>query len=174
MRQPYRIMNDGYEEILVKRQASGKDTLLKVLVIALAVVPVAAGIIFVFPPAIFAGAILGFLGYYFLLPMLDIEYEYLYVGGDIDVDKILSRRKRKRAGSYSKDNLEVLAPTGSDQLSPYLKGGKVLDYTSGDPNVKSWTAVYGTESTAYIVKMELTETIAQDMRRYAPRKVFFS
>ena len=167
-------MNDGYEEILVKRQPRAVDTVLKILVIAAAVIPVIFGVVFAFLPAIAIGIVLGFVGYYLLLPQLDVEYEYLYVGGDIDIDKIMSKRKRKKVASYDKDNLEILAPTGSDQLASYMKEGKVLDYTSGDPNVRTWTAVYGSEKESAIVKMELTEEIAQDMRRYAPRKVFFS
>ena len=168
------VMNDGYEEILVKKQPTSKDALLKGLVVALAVVPILGGILYAIPFAIPIGVILGIVGYYFLFPMLDLEYEYLYVGGDIDIDKIMSKRKRKRVGSWSKDNLEILAPTGSDQLASYLKSGKVKDYSSGNPDVKTWTAVYGTESSADIVIMELTDEIVQDLRRYAPRKVFFS
>ena len=167
-------MNDGYEEILVKRQPRAVDTVLKILVIAAAVIPVIFGVVFAFLPAIAIGIVLGFVGYYLLLPQLEVEFEYLYVGGDIDIDKIMSKRKRKKVASYDKDNLEILAPTGSDQLASYMKDGKVLDYTSGDPNVRTWTAVYGSEKESAIVKMELTEEIAQDMRRYAPRKVFFS
>lgn len=167
-------MNDGYEEILVKRQPRAVDTVLKILVIAAAVIPVIFGVVFAFLPAIAIGIVLGFVGYYLLLPQLDVEFEYLYVGGDIDIDKIMSKRKRKKVASYDKDNLEILAPTGSDQLASYMKDGKVLDYTSGDPNIRTWTAVYGSEKESAIVKMELTEEIAQDMRRYAPRKVFFS
>ena len=116
-------MNDGYEEILVKRQPRAVDTVLKILVIAAAVVPVVFGLVFAFLPAMAIGVVLGFLGYYFLLPQLDIEYEYLYVGGDIDIDKIMSKRKRKKVASYNKDNLEILAPTGSDQLASYMKEG---------------------------------------------------
>ena len=167
-------MNDGYEEILVKKQPTAKDTLLKAGVIALAVIPILAGVLFAIPFAIPIGLVLGLVGYYFLLPMLDVEYEYLYVGGDIDVDKILSKRKRKKAGSFSKDNLEIMAPTGSDQLASYLKSGKLRDYTSGRADAKSWTLVYGTENSADIVLLELPDEIAQDMRRYAPRKVFFA
>ncbi|MBR1900632.1 MAG: hypothetical protein IJ820_06170 [Lachnospiraceae bacterium] len=167
-------MNDGYEEILVKRQPRAVDTVLKILVIAAAVIPVIFGVVFAFLPAIAIGIVLGFVGYYLLLPQLDVEFEYLYVGGDIDIDKIMSKRKRKKVASYDKDNLEILAPTGSDQLASYMKDGKVLDYTSGDPNIRTWTAVYGSEKESAIVKMELTEEIAQDLRRYAPRKVFFS
>lgn len=167
-------MNDGYEEILVKRQKSASDMLLRGLVIALAVVPVIVGVLFVSPLFLLIGAVIGVLGYYLILPNFDLEYEYLYVNGDIDIDKIMSKRKRKRVGSFTKDNLEIMAPTGSDQLASYVKNGKVLDYTSGDPQKKTWTLVFGSERTSEIVKLELTDTIAQDMRRYAPRKVFFS
>ena len=166
-------MNDGYEEILVKRQSSAKDTILKALVIAVAVAPVVYGVVFAFLPAILIGIVLGFVGYYFLLPMLDIEYEYLYVAGDIDIDKIMSKRKRKKVASYSKDNLEIMAPEGSDHVGSFMKGGKVLDYTSGNPDVKAWIVVYSLEKGSDVVRLELTPEIAQDMRRYAPRKVFF-
>ena len=84
-------MNDGYEEILVKRQSGAKDTILKALVIAVAVAPVVYGIVFAFLPAILIGIVLGFVGYYFLLPMLDIEYEYLYVAGDMPSQNTLCK-----------------------------------------------------------------------------------
>ncbi len=167
-------MNEGYEEILVKKKTTAKDMLLKGLVIACTVVPVVGGILLVMPLAILIGVLVGFLGYWLLLPSLDLEYEYLYVEGEIDVDKIMARRKRKRAASFSKDNLLVMAPTGSDQLSEYLKRGKVVDYTSGEAGVRSWTLVYGGEDGEKIVMLEIPDEIAQDMRRYAPRKVFFS
>ena len=166
-------MNDGYQEILVKRQKTAKDTLLRGLVIGVIAVLIAGGIFLFNPIFLIAGMILGFLAYYFILPNFDLEYEYLYVGGDIDIDKIMAKRKRKRVASYSKDNLEVMAPTGSDHLSDYLKDKKVKDYTSADPQAKTWTLVYGGEQGSEAVCLELTNEIAQDMRRFAPRKVFF-
>ena len=38
------------------------------------------------------------------------------MNGDIDVDKIMSKQKRKHCASYSLENLEVMAPTGSHAL----------------------------------------------------------
>lgn len=166
-------MNDGYEEILVKRGKNPKDSFMKGMIISVVVILAAVGVLFFNPILLIAAMVLGFLAYYLILPNYDIEYEYLYVGGDIDVDKIMAKRKRKTVGSYSKDNLEVMAPTGSDHLAEYLKGVKVIDYTSMDPKVKTWTLVYSSEKASEAVCMELTDTIAQDMRRYAPRKVFF-
>ena len=166
-------MNDGYEEILVKRGRTPQDTILRGVTIGVTVLLIAAGI-FLFNPIFLAiGMILGLIAYYIILPNFDLEYEYLYVSGDIDIDKIMAKRKRKKVGSYSKDNLEIMAPTGSDHLSSYLKNGKVKDYTSADPGKKTWTLVYGSESSSDIIRLELTDSIAQDMRRYAPRKVFF-
>lgn len=166
-------MNDGYEEILVKRKNTPKDTILKGLTIGLIALLIGAGIFLFNPIFLILGMVLGFVAYYLILPNFDLEYEYLYVGGDIDIDKIMARRKRKRIASYSKDNLEVMAPTGSDHVASYEKNAKIKDYTSADPEKKTWTLVYGTENSSDVIRLELTEEIAKDMRRFAPRKVFF-
>ena len=113
------------------------------------------------------------LAYYLILPNFDLEYEYLYVGGDIDIDKIMAKRKRKRVASFQKENLVIMAPTGSSHLAPYVKDAKIRDFTSGNPEIKTWTLVYGSEKSSDVVCLELTEEIAKDMRRFAPRKVFF-
>lgn len=166
-------MNDGYEEILVKRQKTPKDIIIRGLIIGVIAVLIVAGVLLFNPIFLTVGLIFGLIAYYLILPNLDLEYEYLYVGGDIDIDKIMARRKRKRVGSYSKDNLEVMAPTGSDHVASYIKNAKVKDYTSADPEAKSWTLVYGGENSSEVIRLELTQEIAQDMRRFAPRKVFF-
>ncbi len=166
-------MNDGYEEILVKKGKNAKDSFLKGMVYSVVGVLAAVGIFFFNPIFLLSAVIMGFLAFYLILPNLDIEYEYLYVGGDIDIDKIMAKRKRKRIASYSKDNLEVMAPTGSAHLADHMKNAKVVDYTSGNPDIKTWTVVYNLEKSSEAAVMELTGTIAQDMRRYAPRQVFF-
>ena len=166
-------MNDGYEEILVKRPNTPKDNLLKGLTVGVIVLFVAAGIFF-FNPLFFVLAMgFGMLAYYLILPNFDLEYEYLYVGGDIDIDKIMAKRKRKRVASFQKENLVIMAPTGSSHLAPYVKDAKIRDFTSGNPEIKTWTLVYGSEKSSDVVCLELTEEIAKDMRRFAPRKVFF-
>ena len=166
-------MNDGYEEILVKRQKTPRDTVVKALLIGVVGALIVVGILFFNPIFLTVGLILGLLAYYLVLPNFDLEYEYLYVGGDIDIDKIMAKRKRKRVASYSKDNLEIMAPTGSDHVASYIKNAKIRDFTSADPQAKTWTLVYGGENSSDVICLELTQEIAQDMRRFAPRKVFF-
>ena len=160
-------MNDLYQEILVKKKASAKDTALKILVI----VVLAAGVLFL-TPLLLVGLVLCFVDFYFLLPQFDLEYEYLYVNGDIDVDKIMSKSRRKKVASFSKDNLEVMAPTGSAVLNDYLNGAKVEDYSSGEENASTWTLVYSGDKSKTAAILELPDELSEDMRRYAPRKVY--
>ena len=164
-------MNDLYQEILVKKKASAKDTALKILVIAVTVLVLAAGVLFL-TPLLLVGLVLCFVDFYFLLPQFDLEYEYLYVNGDIDVDKIMSKSRRKKVASFSKDNLEVMAPTGSAVLNDYLNGAKVEDYSSGEENASTWTLVYSGDKSKTAAILQLPDELPEDMRRYAPRKVY--
>ena len=97
------------------------------------------------------------------------------MNGDLDVDAIYAKSSRKRKGSYEHGSLEVMAPTGSAHLDDYMKrqGLKVIDYSSREPNKKTWTLVYGGDGGQTALIMELPDDVTQDMRRYAPQKVFF-
>ena len=164
-------MGDTYKEILVKRKSRPTDGLIRIGLIALTVLCAAAGLfvhILMLIPAIGLG-----VACYFLLPSFDLEYEYLYVNGDIDVDKIMSRQKRKKAASFDLAELEICAPTGSHELDSYLSGGnaKIADYTSGEENVKFWTVICNHNGERTGAMLELDETVIGDLWRRAPRKV---
>lgn len=164
-------MGDTYREILVKKQAAPTQKLLRILIIALDVLLILAGVL-VMPLLILAGGVMCIVSYMFLLPMLDIEYEYLYVNGALDIDAIYAKQKRKKVCSCEIDELEILAPSNSHVLDSYLAGGKakVTDYTSGT-DAASYTLVFLKEKEKEIIKVELDEEIVADLRRRAPRKV---
>ena len=162
-------MGDMYREILVKKKTSAGAKFLKGFMSAMAVLCLLAGFII---PILLVGAVVFGLLTYFVAPKLDVEYEYLYVNGELDIDAIYSRQKRKRVGSYDVAELEILAPAKSHALDSYLNNGaKVADYTSGDEHAKSYIMVYNKEKGREIIKVEIDEVIVNDIRRVAPRKV---
>lgn len=162
-------MNDAYSEIMVKKPMSFGSKFLKGLLPVMTIVCVFGGMI-IWPLLI--GAVAFGLATFFLAPKLDVEYEYLYVNGELDIDAIYSKQKRKRIGSYDVEELEILAPAKSHALDSYLKNGvKIKDYTSGDEHAKSFIAVYNKDKEKAVIKVELDEIILKDMRRIAPRKV---
>ena len=107
------------------------------------------------------------------VPKLEVEYEYLYVNGELDIDAIYSKQKRKKMGSYDASELEILAPENSHELDSFKnkKDLKLKDYTSLDPHAKCYILVFNKEKGQEMIKVELDESILNDLRRIAPRKV---
>ena len=164
-------MSDLYIELLVKKKKTSTDTLLKVLMIGATVIFVLGGILFN-PIILLLAVVMGVVDY-FKLPSLDLEYEYLYVNGELDIDKIMSKQKRKRVGSYDMKKVEIVAPKNSHELDSFKnkKDLKLKDYTSLDPHAKCYILVFNKEKGQEMIKVELDESILNDLRRIAPRKV---
>jgi hypothetical protein len=89
---------DTFVEQLVKKAPDGKTTALKVLVAFAMVVLCALCLLamfmgFAFAIMVAAGVIYGGI---YLITGFDAEYEYIVTNGEIDIDKIIAKRKRKR------------------------------------------------------------------------------
>lgn len=164
-------MSDLYREILVPRKTPVQNRLAKAGLIVLTVLGFLAGMLF--GPLFLLVGLAGLLMCVFLMPRLEVEYEYLYVNGDLDVDAIYSRQKRKRVAEYHVEELEILAPEKSHALDSYRnkRDIKVRDFTSGDPSKKVYAMVMNKEKGQELVKVEIDEVVLGDLRRFAPRKV---
>ena len=90
---------DVFVEQIVKKSAGGRDVALRILIILGMCVLTAVSLFVFFTPfsvfgfLLFAGTMWG--GYY-LFTGIDCEYEYIVTNGEIDIDKIIARRKRVR------------------------------------------------------------------------------
>ncbi len=164
-------MSDLYTEEIVKKEKTAKDSLIKVLLIigtAVAVLSLMVlGWVSLILIAVFAVAD------FFVMPTLDLEYEYLYVNGEIDIDKIMSKQKRKRVFSGDTASLELLAPTQSHELDHYKSRTdiKKSDFSSGRKDAKTYTMILKKEQGMEMVIFEPSEVILKDMKRMAPREV---
>ena len=164
-------MNDSYSELLVKKKQTAKDTIIKFLLIGLIAVTAVVGIVFVF--AWIATLILGVVAY-FVLPNLDLEYEYVYVNGELDIDKIMAKSKRKRLKSFELSKLEIMAPVNSHRMDyqNHNTNLKVLDYSSGDKTHKIYAMIIPDEKDVYKVLIEPDRELLENIKKSCPRKVF--
>ncbi|MEE0955102.1 MAG: DUF6106 family protein [Eubacterium sp.] len=169
-------MDDLFTELLIKKQKTGKDTFLKTLAIGFTVLLFLAGIL-ITPLFLLLGLGMAAVDY-FLLPRLNVEYEYSYVSGELDIDKIFNKEKRKKGGEYSVKNFEIMAPLNSDRLSDYKKNSqiKTIDYTSGDPDDGSPVYAFVTSDNGQrqMILFQPDDRILKDMRMRAPSKVFLN
>ena len=167
-------MSDLYTEVLVKKQQTGKDKVIKGVLIFFTVLFAAAGIM-MNPLILLLALVLGIVDYIFI-PKLSVEFEYLYVNGELDIDRIYSQSRRKRAASYELSNMEILAPYQSHQLDSYKKNQSIkrYNYSSGieGQGHKPYAVVISKDNAMQMVIFEPDEVMLKDIRNRAPRKVF--
>ena len=165
-------MSELYTELLVKKDKTPKDSLIKYGLITLTVLFVLAGLLI--NPLILIGAVgLGVLDY-FIIPKTDLEYEYLFINGEFDIDMIMSQQKRKRVMSFSLKDADICAPLKSHRMDYYNGNAtmKVYDYSSGNDSHKRFAVVTRKDNEACRIILEPDEKLANLMKNVAPSKVF--
>ena len=160
-------MSDFYTEQLVKKKPEGKDIIIKILLVFCTVLSFFFVLLL---PFLLILPVLMIVLDYFMFRRLDLEYEYLYVNGDLDIDKIMGKQKRKRVFSMNVNDMDLLAPLGAGELNQY-RTGKVLDFSSHMPNARCYVMVITKDGHQTKVIFEPEQVILDGMRMLAPRKV---
>lgn len=160
-------MDDFYTEQLIKKQANSKDTLKKVGLIAVTVVSVLLA--FVIPIGIILPIVMIIIDV-LVIRSLNVEYEYVFVNGDLDIDKIMNKSRRKRMFSIDAEQMELLAPVGAVELMQYKKA-KTYDYTSGTGDAQVYALIASDKGEVKQILFEPNETIVEGFFIKAPRKV---
>lgn len=158
-------MNDTFYEQLVQRKAGPLAPVLKVLILCI----LAAALVFSllltgFWPAIIIIA-LAFLLYYFVFPLLSVEFEYTILNYDVDIDAVYSKTKRKRKLSFDLRTAELIAPAGSSALYPY-RFAKTYDFTSHSRPDQIYSVILSSGQTQLQVLMEPDETTLRHFRQW--------
>ena len=161
-------MNEFLTEQLVKRTNTIATTLKKAGLISATVVSVFLGV--VHPMLVWVTAIMVIVDI-FLFKRMNVEFEYVYFNGDLDIDKIMDMQSRKRVFSTNIKEMEVIAPTGSVELHPYQRT-KTLDYSTQNPEDKTYEMVTLFKGETVKVIFNPNEKILNGMKNMAPRKVF--
>ena len=124
-------MSDVFKEQLVKRKKTPRD---KVLTYAAMFVCVFICVILFLPIQFFVvplGMLL-WIGARYLLSFLNIEYEYIFTNGDLDIDRIYDKSRRKRIYSGDVKNIEIMVPINDNGYEgSFKKAEKKFDCTSG-------------------------------------------
>lgn len=104
-------------------------------------------------------------GVYILITHFNVEYEYILTNGDLDVDKIVAKRKRKRMLSFSTKEFEIVAPYKSGQ-----NYANVLDL--GTRNYENaYYAVFSKDGQRKTLIFNPPQKMIEAMKTYSPRTV---
>jgi len=168
-----KVNMENYKELLVKQERTAKQKLYRVLAVVGAVIVgllafVTFNIIFL---TVFAVMV---VVAYFVFVNTDLEFEYLYLDKEISIDKIISKTKRKKAGSIDVNRIEIVAPADSHQLDSYKNRDlKLVDYSAGSDvdEQKLYTIIYDGNQK---ILVNFDDEFIKILTNIIPRKVFTS
>lgn len=164
-------MTDVFVEQLVKKRMEPKDYAIIAAVIIGALVVVFLSFLVPFLSVfIIVGAC---FGAYYLITARSLEFEYSVTNGDITVDKVISRRNRKRVLSVDAHDIEEIGKFRPDLLKsktsfkPYF----VSEYDDGRNSMYfcAHTAKYGN----VLVVFDPEERTLNAIKPFIPRQVAF-
>ena len=164
------MVKETYAEAGVKQRGTVKTMAIRIGLILLLflsmMISQLASFLYILPALVLVGVI-------YIFPKLSLEYEYIYVDGQIDFDRIMGGAKRKTVLRVDLENVELVAPSDSDELLTYAhKEGMVTkDYSSLEPGSRTWSLITALEGKYTKVVFEPSEKMLECMRGKAPRKI---
>jgi len=163
-------MESMYAEAGCKVANTVKSIALRILVV-LAVI-----ITFVFATLLankilFALGIAGGCVVVWFWPRFNMEWEYIFVDGQLDFDTISGGEKRKTRLRIDFEDVEIVAPINSHALDPY-HDKKILDYSSLKKDSRKYVIVVRlNEQGLSKIYFEPSDKMLDIMKMKSPRKV---
>ena len=147
-------MESVFKEQIVKRHPKKTDMLIRIgLVLAVIIISIigigAAGM---FGPAI---AMAAAFGAWYVMSLLKVEYEYAFTDGELDIDVIYNRSRRKRLFSARVNDFEIMAHVEDNLHAGSFHGAQeTKDYSSGvvGPNTYAFLINYRSKRTKVIIE----------------------
>jgi len=167
-------MDDTFMEKIVVHKKTGQDYLkifglLLASFVLLTIILMFGGYIAFLVPLLLVG--LGY-GLWYLLSSLNREYEYIVTNGDLDIDMIIARRKRKRIFSGRSKDFELMAKVSSDDYKQAAKSNrKLLDCSSYLQAPDNWFILAEYKGQRLLVIFAPDERMLKSLKRFNPSRI---
>lgn len=112
--------------------------------------------------------------FYRLVSNTNMEFEYCFTNGALDVDKIFNRRSRKKFVSLNARSIERMASTKDSEFASLLKNAEVKKlYGCSDVKASdTYYVVFSNEKGRQMLLFNPNEKIRDGFKRFNPQKVF--
>lgn len=169
---------DVFVEQLVKRRRTSVD-ITKIVLCVLAILlvlmaaPILIGIRYFGSIALLLCVGLIYLLYNVLISV-NLEYEYAFTNGALDIDKIIAARRRKRLTDLNAREIEIMARTSNHAYKSYAENREIKRiYACTAPTDEDvFFVVYQKNNNKYMLIFNPDERIRDGFRRLNPQNVF--
>ncbi len=169
---------DYFNENLVQRKKTGKDIILIIAAILLGIALSVFLLPFIFTQFIGQLVLLAiagvWYGVYVIITRRRVEFEYIVTNNEMDVDKIVAKRKRSRLFTLNTKEIEVMAPLNDPDFQREQQNVNIaerLDISSGNPEARRYFAVFMKDTKRTFIIFEPTRKMLGIFKRYSPQNV---
>lgn len=175
-----KMATDIFTEHMVRKKHGGSDTINSVLLTLAAaglfLLLLLVGLSVTGLLAIIALAEIGLVyGWYILITSFNIEFEYIFTNGEMDVDKIIARRRRKRLITINFKEIEIMAPLKGEYAAEAKRSGirtKIDASASPDSEDTYFLVANHKKMGLTLLLFQPSGEIIRAAETYAPRKIF--
>ncbi len=172
---------DVFLEYLLEKKSTGKDILIKLGIVLLAVVATYLVVTLFMMLGRFAmgyipiGIAAVVYGAYIWMRNFNLEYEYIFTNGELDIDKIKSRKVRKRIVSVSCKNIELMASKENDVYKRDFENESITKKYEAVPDPAKgniYCAIFNKDGERSLLTFQPPKKLAEEMKKYNPRSIF--
>ena len=167
------MMNDVFNEQLVSRKSNQKDLIQKIgigaagaLIIFVAMsIPLLQSFLLPIVAVVAVGVV-------FLFRRYNIEFEYVFTNGDLDVDRIINKSRRKHALSVNVRSFETMVPVNKKEYENEVsRFTKLYDFSSGVVSDTTYAVIFEQDKQRVKMIFEPNEQMFKAIRTFVPRVV---
>lgn len=165
-------MGDIFNEYLIKKLPTSSDYLKKAGIGVIAIIIMALGLMYTGPMVFLIIVAVGF-GVFYVYKEFDIEYEYILTNDELDIDKIISRERRKHLLTVKITDFEILAPFTDEYKREYEQSSitKRIDVSSSPKSPKRKFAIYTDGDERVLLIFEPPQKMVDGIKVFIPLRV---
>lgn len=165
---------DFFTESIVTRKKTRKDNFYIGCIVALALLVLYIGLYFVRELGSFFLLFVVAVGYgaYYWIRRFNIEFEYSFTNGELDIDRIIARRGRRRLITVNTKQFDFFAPL-SDPQAKNVSDMSIQQTIHAEGNREServYVAVLMHKGIKTCLYIEPSEKVVEGIERFIPRK----
>ncbi len=165
---------DIFVEKIVARKKGLKENILSILLIIISVIVAVVAGLMIGPRGIVFLLVAGLIfGNWYLISSFNIEYEYSITNGEIDIDKIINKRKRKKIFTADCKDIEIMARITSKKYNESIATvpNRIKAVSSMEsPDV--YFAMLNTNGKRSLIYFEPNEKMMKTLKSIIPGKIF--
>ena len=166
-------MGDVFKEQIVKRKSTNVQALKRVGLAVGVIVVFFAAVIILGPQwmqFILLGTVGATIGAMYLSGRMKVEYEYVFTNGELDIDIIYNRSRRKRIFTGHVNNFEVMAHVEDMNHAGAFQGAQeTKDYSSGVVGENTYAFLANYNSKRMKIVFEPNEKVLDAIKGAIPR-----